>query len=462
MFGNSNLKEKVACTISKYRLLNLNETVLIGLSGGPDSICLLHILHILSRDLKLSLHAVYVDHGLRPDDVPQEIMFCRNVCMDLKIDFDSREVNVKTHPSIKKHGLQATARELRYAALSEAAHAVKASKIALGHTKNDNGETLLINLIRGAGMKGLSGIAPARGKIIRPLLEITRQEILSFLESRGLDYINDPSNLTEKYLRNTLRRRIMPELTRLNPDIIDTLFRTGEILRQEDEYLEIQVTKSLMRLFSRKTPTRIELFLAPMETMTTILLRRVLRRALLEIKDLPTLSFHHIEAIVSLIQKGQNGDFLDLPHGLKAIRRYSLLVLTTEKPRQLKEYEFIPNQELYLEEASLVLKASTTVRPERTDGKRNAIFDANKLQIPLIVRRRKPGDYFLPSGFGKRKKIQDFFVDQKIPRDERDTVPLICSGENIIWIVGHRTDNRFLPDSNTTNFLLISSHSARD
>lgn len=462
MDTGSDLKERIAHYIKKLDLLEGGERVLIGLSGGPDSLSLMHILHMLSSDFNLSLSALYVDHGLRPADTAGEIEFCHNACKALGIDFNFREVDVKTSPLKGTHGLQAAARELRYAALYEAAHTANASRIALGHTKDDNGETFLINLIRGSGMKGLSGIPPRRGAIIRPLLETSRDEIVSFLSSRKLAYVKDPSNLMDKYLRNSLRHRLLPELTRINPNILETLYRTSEILRQEDEYLELQVTKSLMRLISRKTPERLELFLTPMETMPTVLLRRSIRRALREIKGIPPLSFRHIEYIIELIHRGKSGDSVDLPHGLKAIRRYSLLILTTEKPRKLGDYTLMPDQELHLEEASLVLRVSEIPQPQTTDGRRSAVFDVTKLQFPLTVRKRRPGDFFLPSGFGKRRKIQDFFVDEKIPKDERDTIPLICSDQEIVWIVGYRTDDRFLPDGKTKKFLLISSHPARD
>jgi len=461
MNEQSGIKKRILPVIRKFALLKGNERVLIGLSGGPDSLCLLHLLHAISDTLGLHLHALYVDHGLRPDEVPGEIEFCSRACDDLGIDLTTRTVDVKGDPSRADHGLQAAARELRYNALYDAARSLNMAKIALGHTKSDNTETVLINLLRGSGMKGLSGIPPSRGIIIRPLIETTREEVLDFLRSRNIEYLTDPSNLQEKYLRNILRLRLIPEIVKINPDINETLYRTGEILRQEDEYLELQVTKTLMRLFSRKSPTRIELFLTPMESLPAVILRRVLRRAVIELKDISTLSFQHTEDIIRLIQTGNNGDRLELPHDLRVIRRYSVMVFTTEPPGRLNEYTLHTDQELVIHEASIVLKARKTHSPPQHDGKSTVVLDLRKVTLPLTVRKRRDGDFFFPSGFGKKKKVQDFFVDEKVPRDDRDLVPLICSGEDIVWIAGYRNDGRFDPDGNTTDFLVLTLEHAR-
>lgn len=449
--------EKVRHTIKKYSMLSGGEKVLIALSGGPDSVCLLHILRELSDELHLALAAVYIDHGLRPDETPREIRFCADLCSDLGLDFLKREIAVKESPLVREMGKQAAARELRYRALQEAAFEVQADRIATAHHKNDLAETVIINLLRGSGLKGLGGMSPVRKNIIRPLLDIGKEEIEAYLSSHNIRSMTDSSNLENDYLRNKIRFSVIPELEALNPSVIETLSRTSKILREENDYLDIQVTKAMMRLFSRKSDTRIELFLSPMETIPDVILRRILKRVAAEIKDIRPPSFRNIEDIIMLIKRGTSGDRIYLPDNLRVIRGYSLLILTTETWPKLKDYTLEIGDELLLPEAHVIISASVTDAPSQVDEKFNALFDVKKITMPLRIRPRAEGDYFYPSHFDGKKKIQDFFVDEKIPRDERDSTPLICSGDDIIWVFGHRTDGRFIPDEDTKEFLALTS-----
>ncbi len=451
---------KVKNTIERYSLLSHGDRVLVALSGGPDSVCLLHIACELRSDLALTLSAVYVDHGLRPDEIPGEISFCKRLCEDLGMDFSVRKIDLTASPLVKKLGKQGAARELRYHALEEAAVECSAEKIALAHHRDDQVETFLINLLRGAGMRGVAGMPVQRGRIIRPLFDVEKTEITAYLDSINAGFVTDSSNLKTDSLRNVLRSRIIPALKELNPKLSGTISTTAALLTEENEYLDIQVTKTMLRLFSRKSRTRIELFLSPLETLPTVILRRVLRRVIAEIVSLRALSYRHIEDIIGLIKDGVTGSRLSLPHDLRIIREYSLLVLTVEEPVTLETVLLDIGEERYIENIGMVFTAGSTKEPVAVDEKRSALFDRSKVTLPLTIRSRREGDHFYPSGFGKKKKIQDFFVDEKVPRDERDAVPLICSGEHIIWIAGYRADDRFLPDEKTRDFLFISAKPA--
>ncbi len=453
--------DKIRQTIKQHAMLTRGDHVLIGLSGGPDSVCLLHILTDLIPSLDLTIEALYVDHGLRPEETAEEIAFCRSLCKDLDVNFTVKSIQLKDSPLVGKLGKQGAARELRYEAFESAAFESGAEKIALAHHKTDQAETLLINLLRGSGMTGLAGIPPCRGKIIRPLIDIKKEEVLDYLSENKTQYKTDSSNLADDYLRNKVRSRIIPELAELNPDIVETLSRTSEILRQENDHIEAEATKTMLRLFSRRTDTRIELFLTPMETMPVYLLRRILRRAADAAKALRSLSFQNIEDIIGIIKNGKSGNRIYLPHDLRAIRDYSVLIITSETPARLKTYSLDIGDEVVIEEAQIVMKATKEENPVNSDGRSSAVFDLDKISLPLTIRPREDGDFFLPSGFGKKKKLQDLFVDEKVPRDERDTVPLICSGKDIVWVVGFRTDDRFIPRDGTKNFLVITSSSTK-
>jgi tRNA(Ile)-lysidine synthase len=253
----------------------------------------------------------------------------------------------------------------------------------------------------------------------------------------------------------------------MNPNIIDTLSRTAAIFREEERYFEILVAKTLMKLISRKTDSHIELFLSPLVAMEKIILRRTLRRAIDETKGLRGISFVHIEDIIELIKMGRAGDRLYLPHGMRAIKAYSTFTLTSEPPVRLSAYSLEVPGEKVLKEAGMIIYASvyegqeaeiTDRRPSAPDfhpATTQVLFDMERLIFPLKVRPRKEGDFFYPLGFGKKKKIQDFFVDEKVPRDERDAIPLIVSGEDIVWVAGYRGDERFKVTDETKKVLKL-------
>ncbi|MFZ2197473.1 MAG: tRNA lysidine(34) synthetase TilS, partial [Thermodesulfovibrionales bacterium] len=326
---NIDLIGQATDTIKKHSMLKGGERVLVGLSGGPDSVCLLAVLNRIKDDYNLTVHAIYVNHNLRLDEIPAEIVFCKELCNEMKADFSVKSVDVKGY--VKEHGInkQEAARDLRYKAFHEAAMEIGADKIALAHNADDQAETIFMRLIRGAGASGLAGMPAKRGPVIRPRVEIERRDIEAFLKRENLRYVIDSSNLQTDYFRNKFRLTIMPELKKMNPSLIQSVNRTVSILQEEERYLGIIVTKTLMKMISRKTDTRIELFLTPMESMDIVILRRVLRRALDETEGLRGISFIHIEEIIRLVKEGMSGDRIYLPRGIRVIKDYSLLVITS-------------------------------------------------------------------------------------------------------------------------------------
>jgi tRNA(Ile)-lysidine synthase len=449
-------------------MLSGDEKVLIGLSGGPDSVCLLHILHELKVQFRLDLNAVYIDHGLRPAETGGELKFCGDLCKSLKIPFSTKTVPVRSYAKEQKMNLQEAARNLRYMAFEETAYESGCRKIALGHTADDQAETLLMHLFRGSGTTGLAGIPPVRKNIIRPLIDIEKKDIEKYLADSRIGYITDSSNLRQAYLRNRIRLSFMPVIREFNPDIVRTLSKTASLFRDEDRYFEIIVTKTLMKLISRKTGSRIELFLSPFDIMDKVIMRRVLRRAIDSTSSLRSISFIHIEDIIDLIKRGKPGDRLYLPKGIRTIKGYSTLIITSDKPVPLNACALAVPGDTVLKEAGMVIKAS--IYPSEETSMENisglwtytGIFDADKLHMPLTARPRENGDAFYPFGFGKRKKLQDFFTDLKVPRDERCRVPLIVSGKDIIWVVGYRGDDRFQVNTETKSILRLEVKKLRD
>jgi tRNA(Ile)-lysidine synthase len=460
---------KVISATTRHAMLSHGDRILIGLSGGPDSVCLLHILMILRGKYNLDLHALYIDHGLRPGETDREVEFCRKICEQHGTPFITKSIDVKSHAKTGKLNIQEAARQLRDRIYEETSSEINANKIALGHTADDQAETLLMHLFRGSGTSGLAGIPPVRKNIIRPLIEVERKEIERFLDSEGINFITDSSNTKKDYMRNRVRLSLIPMLREFNPDITGTLSKTAAIFRDEERYFEILVTKTLMKLISRKTEARIELFLVPFEIMDKVIMRRVLRRAIDETRSLRGITFIHIEGMINLIKSGSPGDRLYLPGGIRVIKDYSTLILTSEAPQILNPCTLNIPGETILKEAGILIKASEAdIRQPDAIGETQGIwksvgsFDADIPHFPLMARPRKNGDVFYPLGFGKRKKLQDFFVDQKVPRDERNRIPLIVSGDDIIWIVGYRADDRFKVTEKTTRVVKLEVKKVRD
>ncbi|KAF0185807.1 MAG: tRNA(Ile)-lysidine synthase [Nitrospirae bacterium] len=451
--------DKVKLTLQKHDMLHAGEHVLVGLSGGADSVCLLTVLDRLKPEMNLRITAAYLDHGLRPEETPQETDFCRDLCGAFDIAFHVQKLNVRAHAKAEKLSTQESARELRYRALQDIAALVGAHRIAIGHHADDQAETILMRLFRGTGPSGMAGIRPVRKNIIRPLIDIERKHIEAFLDAEGIAFMVDSSNLRDDYMRNKLRHHIMPAIKKLNCDVIKTMSRTAEICRDEERYFEVQVTKTLMKLITRKTDTAIELFLSPLEAMDKVILRRVLRRALDETRGLREIGLVHIEEIMRLIRSGAAGDRSYLPGGRRAIRKYATMLITSDIPQTIEPVAFDSSRSLPIPQAGIVLLPRLIARQQWDgsfgDAKTSAVFDAGKLTLPLTVRSRVAGDFFYPFGFGKRKKLQDFFVDEKVARDERDAVPLLLSGDAIAWVAGYRIDARYAVGEATESLLQI-------
>lgn len=447
-------------------MLSPNDNVLIALSGGPDSVCLTIILDKLRDNFNLSLSAIYINHGLRPDEIDKEESSCRRLCDTLGINFYTASIDVKGYAEMKRMNLQESARELRYQVLHDYARRIDANRIALGHNADDQVETILMRLIRGTGRKGLLGIPPVRGRIIRPLIEIERREIEDFLLSQSprVEFMIDSSNLKTDYLRNWIRIKIIPELKSQNPNLIETVSRSSIILSEEDAYLDMLTSKAMLRLVSKRDDESVELFLLPLESLDRPIMRRVIIKAISEIIPFKGVDFVHIEDIIKLIRDGKSGDLVTLPDGLRVIKKYSTLLISIKGRAEVQSRPLNVPEELYLNEINAIIRTNLSLELDKNgDGKRKAIFDLDTLKLPLQVRKRREGDYFCPIGMGgKKKKLQDFFVDEKIPRDERDSIPIIVSDNDIIWVAGYRMDERFKPTEKTKRFLIIEYIKQRD
>ena len=453
---------RVRATVQAHRMLQGGETVVVGVSGGADSTSLLHLLWRLREEYRLKLHVCHVNHLLRGIAADQDAQQVRALARRLSLPCTVNRAQVARLVG-KGVSLEEAGRRARYRCFTRLAARIGAARIAVGHTADDRIETVLLNLIRGTGPEGLAGIRPVHDRIIRPLISLRRSETRAYCAAHGLPVREDPSNRDRRFLRNRIRLELLPRLRRLRAGADEALLRLAEIMQAEDELLRQQALAALAA--ARKTGPSGQLLLDTnqLDALPSALRPRLLREAVRELKgDLLGLEAVHLQALERLAA-GPVGKSLRLRDGIWAFRDYAHLRLgrgpvpETEplKPRALP----VPGK-AELTELGLVLEAErapipTNFSPARERDPLCAALDGTALASKLLVRSWRPGDRFRPLGSPGRMKLQDFFVNQKVPRWLRSRVPLVISGEDIVWAVGYRIDERFKVTAETKEIVTL-------
>jgi tRNA(Ile)-lysidine synthase len=453
-----NSVRKVKGTISRYQMLDSGDLCIVGVSGGPDSVCLLHILHELREALEIGLVVAHYDHGLREKEDEAETQFVRRLASAMGLSFETEKASLL--PLEGTSSMEERARNARYAFFEKLKRKLSAKKIALGHNLNDQAETVLMRLLRGSGPSGLAGIPPTRDNtIIRPLIEMKRDEIESYLKARDLSYVIDSSNLQTDYLRNKIRLELLPQLLEYQPKLIEHLGQLAHILRGENKFLEDHAERWVAREADQKRDGDIVIPVGSFIELSEPVRNRVTRHLLKRIgKNLRRIDRGHIES-VTMLAKGTNPQgILNLPNVITVKKIYDQLAFTAgdkEKPEEF-HYHLDGVGTYFLEEIgrSITLEEMELVPDLHVDSDpKNAYLDADDLEYPLIVRNFRPGDRFVPFGMAGHKKIKDFFIDLKIPSEMRATIPILVSHDTPVWICGLRIDDRFKLTSETKRVL---------
>ncbi len=456
---SKDLQHRVAKVISSFSLIAPETPIIIGVSGGADSVALLHLLSALFPSSQRI--AVYVDHGLRPSETPAEKQLVQERAKGCSALFRSVSVDVGGEKRQQGLSTEEAARRLRYQALEELREEFQAGCIAVGHTADDQAEEILLRLIRGSGCKGLSGMAVQQERIIRPLLREKKETLISYLKERGIPFCEDSSNLDTRFLRNRIRLDLLPKLENdYNKAMRQTLLHTASILEEEDRLLQtltqnayqVQVQEQWTTALPEKPrQKKVLLDLSCFSLEPTAIQRRILEKICWAMESRP--SFRKIELLLSLLRGKKDGE-IHLSQGLRASRQGTSI--TFHYPAGKKAYRgrasikksFSPfllpgpgrypvpelNRELLIEEVhSLpdILKAG------------NLYLDPSKLHFPLLLRPALQGDRFQPLGAPGRKKISRFLSDQKIPAATRDRYPVLLSQNRIVAVLGLRIDNHF-------------------
>jgi len=449
------LPERVSRFITEHHLIPNRGKLVVAVSGGPDSVCLLHILLGLRGKSGITLHVAHLNHKLRGDESDADAEYVADLARRLDLPCTVERRDVEAYQKSKRLSPEEAAREVRYNFLAEVVKATGADSVAVGHTIDDHIETILMHLIRGSGTRGLRGLQPSStwhsGKaalaVIRPLLEVSREETAAYCRRYRLKPRLDSSNLSLSPLRNRVRQQLIPLLESYNPQVTDALLRTARIASDDYDALQENALKLGSRIVKELKKTMIldkERFIKLPPALQRHLLRASVEKLLGNLMDIES---RHIEEIMTSLHKPA-GKVITLPDGLLFAIEYDRYLLGSD-PAALSPFPSIENEYKLQIPGTTALPGWRVVadvlkrEPVREEGNNyTACFDLDRTGDKLTLRPRRPGDRFQPLGMSQPKKLNEFMIDRKIPQAWRRRVPIVCSPEHIIWVAGWRIDER--------------------
>ncbi len=439
--------------LAEHQLGHSEQTLLVGVSGGPDSVCLFHILSSLQTALGFRLSAAHMDHMLRGKSSKDDVAYVAGLCDRHKVALYHEAVDVASYKRSNRLSLEEAARECRYAFFGRAAEEAGTRVVVLGHTSDDQVETVLMHVLRGAGLAGLRGMAPVshRGALLvaRPLLGTLRVETEAYCAEAGLMPRQDASNMDRRFLRNRLRLDTLPALRDVNPRVDAALLRLAENAGSAGEAIEAMVSEK-WPLLVRGASEGVALDRRGLAQLHDALAAEALRRAVLEVAgSLKGISSEHIARLLALAN-GPTGRRTRLPHGIEAMVDYEVLHIARSRDLESPPVGFGGSYPVRFPGQARVpdWEVRSEVVPRAQGSKPGGLIAEMHPGLrgtEAWVRSRRDGDRFKPAGMRGSKKLQDFLVDSRVPRAKRDSVPLLCDPEGILWVVGYRLDQRALP-----------------
>ncbi len=462
------LRACALATIRRHGLARPGERVLVGLSGGADSVALLHLLRALEQDGLLTVAgAAHLNHQLRGAEADADEAFCAALACRLGVAFRSERADLPARARAEKRSIEDTARAVRYEFLARAADELGAVAVAVAHTRDDQAETFLLRLLRGSGTRGLAAIYPRAGRVIRPLLDAGRAELRAYLASIGETFREDASNADVRIPRNRIRHELIPYLARhLSSGVTDVLARDAALARHDEEFLHAEAIKLAAGIVLTDVAVRIDV--AGLAGAPRALSSRVVHAALQRLAGSRSISFHHVEQVLALADAAGEGGAVSLP-GQYAVRAGGAIVLQPGRHRVqagVNAFAFllsIPGEvELRPQRLRIGVEAAPAPgegieRQSQWVGRGHEVgVAAGAVMLPLAVRNRRPGDRFRPLGAPGGRKLQDFLVDRKVARDERDSLPLVVDGrDRIVWVVGQAVAEDFRVTDPSQGVLLL-------
>jgi tRNA(Ile)-lysidine synthase len=454
--------KKIGQTISSHKMIDTGERIVVAVSGGADSVCLLDALYELKNEFEMDLVVAHFDHGLRPGDDEEETRFVKSLAQGYGLHFVTKSA---TGSLGSKHRFsEDRARRIRYGFFNQVLEETSSSKIAMGHHLDDQAETVLMRLIRGSGPSGLGGIPPVRdGRVIRPLIEVKRIEIEDYLEVRGLKYVTDPTNFDKNHFRNRVRMELLPLLEDYQPKVVEILGKTADILRQDETWLADEAKGWLKENARFSEEGEIVIPLEDLKSLPRALKSRAIRSGLEMVRgDLQGVNLRHIDSVVGIAESRKANSKLDLPGNITIKKSYDKLIFSPNSGIPPVDFCFFLDRPGHysLEEPGIRLsieilegKDFNGIEPDP----QTAFLNGDRILFPLCVRNFRHGDRFVPLGMKGHKKIKDFLIDLKIPLNDRKRLAIVTYEDRPIWICGLRIDDRYKVAPQTKKILKIST-----
>ena len=455
--------QKVLNYCQEHSMIEKNDKIIVGISGGADSVCLLELLCQMRETIPIEIFAVHVNHGIR-QEAKRDADFVRKLCDQKEIPFYLRDANIPQIARQQHLSSEEAGRKIRYDAFEEIRKQLQANKIAVAHNKNDQAETVLFHLLRGCGIKGISGIRPVRGNIIRPLLCVERCEIESYLSGKKITYCTDHTNGEDTYTRNRIRNRILPLAEKIvNTNIVSHIAETAEIAAQTDEYLMEQAS-SIYKIIVKENPAVNEYELDEMgfQKLAPIMKKYLVRICLDKVagsnKDITAV---HIREICGLVNK-QVGKKIQLPNNISIIKTYSGLVFSLNKEEKEnlirnKNVEITAGNSIEIENFGKLNTRIFAIEREQIIPQNlyTKWFDYDKIKESLLLRNRRQGDFLVINDKGSRKSLKQYMIEEKIPKELRDEMLILADGSHVLWVPGYRISHYYKIGNHTKNIIEI-------
>lgn len=455
--------DKVLSTINKHNLIQKGDKIVLGLSGGPDSVCLLHVLNRLKKDFNIEIYAAHLNHQIRGIEAQKDALYVSKLCEDMGIIFFVKSINVPKYCENEGLSLEEGARELRYEMFYEIKDKIKANKIAIGHNLNDQAETVMMRIMRGTGLKGLKGIDYIRDNcIIRPILDVERNEIEEYCEAYNLNPRIDKTNLENIYTRNKIRLDLLPYMKdNFNSNVIESIVRMSNSLKSDNDYIEKEAEAKFREVSNIKEKGFVEINLDDFVCLHDAIKVRVLRNSIKHILgDTNFVDQRHIEDIMSLEDNSKVNKMLTLPRNIFVYRKKDSIILTNEEivNEEIEFYYNVPsNGFIKIKELKQIIETQVMsidrYKSMKLDNSSKG-FDFNKVKGGIVIRSRRQGDK-IKLAMGS-KKVKDLFIDLKIPREERCKIPIITDSEGIICVGDYKISENYKIDENTKEVLKIN------
>jgi len=453
--------KKVKSLILQKKLIAHGSFVAAAVSGGVDSMVLLHVLKRLSTEFGFTLYCLHLEHGIRGGESRRDAEFVRAQCDFLGVPCFVMHADVPARVKEKKETVEAAAREERYAFFASMTKALGIDRVAIAHHMDDQAETALFNLIRGTGIKGLTAMEYFREpNIIRPFLEVSRDEILDYAREENIPYVIDSTNEDTKYTRNRVRKILFPAIKKINPGFTSVLMSLLDILREDEAALQ-QLSEAAAKACSHVEGQSVRIAAEAFNTQPKAVKRRILRYLISEYFILKDIEFKHIEDIIKLAEKNRTGKAIDIKNHLCVRMEYGEIVIEKKKGN-VRRNGIVP---LNMENSTVFMHGGVQFHceaawPHEVDMLRKApneeYFDYDKFPKDAVVRFRCDGDVIHPLNFIGRKKLKSYLSDKKIPVGKRDFIPLVADGKNILWVTGYGISDDAKIDENTRKVLKIT------